>query len=153
MDELATNSGKSAFKPVWGLVVILAGLCVIMGVRSYWHHDIIPWRHDFSLAEKEAQQKGKMRLLDFSSEACEPCEEMNRTTWADARVLAALKNYVPVRIDFLKETELDARLGVEAIPTMIVLDSQGHVVKVMTGGMDAEEFLEWIKGNFSSSPG
>ena len=45
----------------------------------------------------------------------------------------------------MKETELDARFGVEGMPTMIVVDPQGHVVKAITGLMDAEEFLGWMK--------
>jgi thioredoxin-related protein len=60
-------------------------------------------------------------------------------------VAAALAGFVPVKIDFLKETELDQKYGVEAIPTMIVVDGNGKVVKATTGGIDADEFLEWLK--------
>jgi thioredoxin-related protein len=133
------------FKPVWGLVAILLGLCAIMVVRSYIWKDIIPWRHDFAAAGIEARKKGELRLLYFTSDFCDPCEQMKRTTWADSRVAAALAGYVPVKIDFLKETELDQKYGVEAIPTMIVVDGNGKVVKATTGGIDAEEFLGWVK--------
>lgn len=144
-----TNSDKpakngSAFKPAWGMVLILFCLCIIMWFRSYLHCDLIPWRGDFAAAETEARDSHRPRLLDFSSEFCEPCEEMNRTTWADRRVAAALKNYVPVRIDFLKETHFDERYGVQAIPTLIVLNPDGRVLKATIGYMDADEFLKWL---------
>jgi thiol:disulfide interchange protein len=142
----ASSPPTNPFKPVWGLIAILLGLCAIMVVRSYIWKDIIPWRHDFAAARIEAQKKGEPRLLYFTSDFCDPCEQMKRTTWADRRVAAALAGYVPVKIDFLKETELDQKFGVEAIPTMIVVDSDGRVLKATTGGTDAGEFLGWISG-------
>jgi thiol:disulfide interchange protein len=152
MNVLATSRQQAnPFKPVWGLVAILLGLCAIMAVRSYIWKDIIPWRQDFAAAAMEAQQKGEPRLLYFTSDFCDPCEQMKRTTWADSRVAAALAGYVPVKIDFLKETELDQKFGVEAIPTMIVVGSNGQVVKATTGGINAEEFLNWISGTARQS--
>lgn len=146
MNVTATSPQQAnPFKPVWGLVAIFLGLCAIMVVRAYVWRDIIPWRLDFTAAATEATKKHEPRLLYFTSEFCDPCEQMKRTTWADRRVAAALTGYVPVKIDFLKEIELDREFGVEAIPTMIVVDSNGRIVKATTGGIDAEEFLEWVK--------
>ena len=137
------------FRPAWFLVAVLIGLCGIEAVRSFVWTDIIPWRHDFATAAVEAQQHHALRLLYFSSDYCDPCERMRHTTWADHRVAAALTGYVPVKIDFLNQRPLDHQFGVDGIPTLIIIDSNNHVLKAITGGMDADEFLNWLNGNAS----
>lgn len=134
------------FRPTWFLIAVLIGLCGIEAVRSFVWTDIIPWRHDFTAAAAEAQQHHALRLLYFSSDYCDPCEQMRHTTWADRRVATALSQYVPVKIDFLNQRPLDHQFGVDGIPSFIVVDSENHVLKATTGGMDADEFLQWLNG-------
>ncbi|HEY1685057.1 MAG TPA: thioredoxin domain-containing protein [Tepidisphaeraceae bacterium] len=145
IDSETSAKKANPYRAVWGLLAILIGFAGIAIVRDWVWRDTIPWRENLAVGETEGQREHKLLLVEFSSGFCEPCEQMERTTWADKRVKEALEKFVPVKIDFLKETELDKKYGVEAIPTMMVMDDQGKVVRATTGEMDAEEFLGWVR--------
>ncbi|HWB53554.1 MAG TPA: thioredoxin family protein [Tepidisphaeraceae bacterium] len=147
MDKSPNSSTvqKHPFRPVWLLVALLTGLCGIMLARSFIWHDIIPWRENYTTATREAQSRDVPRLLYFTAAYCEPCEVMGRTTWADQRVADTLKNYVPVKIDFPSQGNLDAEFGVDGTPTLVVVDPRGHVLRAISGELNADEFLHWLK--------
>jgi thiol:disulfide interchange protein len=79
---------------------------------------------------------------------------MGTSTWSDKSVDAAMRDYVPVRIDFDKNAELDHRFMADetGIPLMVVLDSSGTPVKAHVGYLDAEDFLTWLKSPASQVP-
>ena len=61
-------------------------------------------------------------------------------------VEAALRAYVPVRIDVMVQTPIALQYNAEALPMYAVLDGEGRVVKSTAGYMNADEFLAWLKG-------
>jgi protein disulfide-isomerase len=101
----------------------------------------IPWRTDFTAALAEARASGKPVLIDFTASWCPPCKVMKHQVWPDAEVAQAASAFIPVMID-VDEPGNEAvaqRYGVRGIPTILVVDADGRVLReaafMSKGGM------------------
>ena len=134
------------FGPLWFILFALAGLWAVIGVsRLTAAKEIVPWRDDFAAAQAEARQTGKPMFLYFTAAWCGPCQQMKRTTWTDGDVEAALREYVPTRVDIDRRTDLAMQYQVESVPQFVVVDGDGAVVKRNSeGALPPEDFLGWL---------
>ena len=90
----------------------------------------IEWRTDLDAALVEARLTRKQVLVDFSADWCPPCIAMKHDVWPDPAVERALtQSYVPLLIDVDRDDTVAGRYGVGAIPTVLVLDETGRVVR------------------------
>jgi thiol:disulfide interchange protein len=90
----------------------------------------IAWRTDLDASLTEARQSGKLVLVDFMADWCPPCIAMKHDVWPDPDVERAVAaSYVPVMIDIDRDGRTADRYGVRGIPTILVLDGNGAVVR------------------------
>ena len=113
--------------------------------------EVIPWRPTLAAARTEAQSQHKVILIDFFATWCGPCKAMARTTWADPKVASALGNIVPVQIDVDKHEDIARQYGVEVMPTLMLVDAQGTVIRSYTGGLESDELIGWVNGKQPAS--
>lgn len=111
----------------------------------------IQWDRSLDQALLESKRTGQPILVDFSASWCPPCQVMKHEVWPDAEVIAAVeKGYLPVLVDIDRPENRAAaeKYGVQSIPTIIVVDSQGTVLD-QTGFMTASGTLDFLADNAS----
>lgn len=119
-----------------GLVVIMVAVQWPMLKGLYYRaagappQTSIQWRTDLPSALLEAERTGKAVLVDFTADWCPPCIVMKHDVWPDDGVEEAVaQSYVPVLIDVDNDSTAVERYGVGGIPTVLVLDAAGQVVR------------------------
>jgi thiol:disulfide interchange protein DsbD len=152
-----------------GLVLLVYGFLLAMSATQ-GNHLLQPWAHtnaatqsstvfftpvktltDVEAALVSAKSSKKMLLLDFYADWCISCKEMEKETFQNKAVMAALKNFIVLRADVTKGDIADKQLlqhfQVIAPPTFLIFNSQGQPIKNLTrvGQMDATEFLKYLK--------
>jgi len=105
----------------------------------------IAWRTDFDGALAEARSANKRVLVDFSADWCPPCVAMKHDVWPHPQVTRAVDaGYVALLVDADRDTVLAARYQVSAIPTVLLLDGDGRVVKRNDGFLPRAGMLRFL---------
>ena len=81
-----------------------------------------------------------MKVLKFYASWCAPCKGL-------AMVVEGIKDSIetPIEdIDIEQNLEMAAKYGVRSVPTMVVVNEAGEVIRRKTGMMNEEELLEFI---------
>jgi thiol:disulfide interchange protein len=119
-------------------------MAVKMGVAAPPGH--ILWHTHWRNAEQNGKKTGRLLLLDFQASWCPPCRLMDRTVWTDRNVARLVKrHFIAVRedIDSPDGKAAARKLGVEVLPTILVLDGQGNIINVAQsmGARQTRRFL------------
>ena len=122
---------------------MLAACAALLAVSAAHAAD---WTEDYAAAVKQAKEKHKMILLDFTgSDWCIWCQRTDKEVFATKEFKDfADKNLVLVKLDFprarpmpeatkTQNAKLMEKFGVEAFPMLIVLDSHEKVVFTQAG--------------------
>ncbi len=104
-------------------------------------------------AKEMAISQNKYIFIDFYADWCVPCRWMDETTYSDQRILKALKTdfvSVKVNIDDFDGYSLKEEYNVKVLPTVIVLDNNGKVVRRFEESMSPSKMndvLAQLSGN------
>ena len=105
----------------------------------------VPFSEGRPFAEvlRRAKAEGKPVMLDVVAAWCGPCKIMDRTTFADAGVVAwAKKAVVPARVDAEKGEgrKIAARYQAYSFPTVVFIDGNGNEIDRLVGAYGAADF-------------
>ncbi|WP_316802980.1 thioredoxin family protein [Pedobacter nototheniae] len=101
--------------------------------------------NSLELVLKKAKSEHKYIFVDAYAVWCGPCKLLKATTFKDKKVADFFNtNFVNLSIDMEKGQGLmlAEKWGVEAYPTLIVLDTDGNIVFSKIGYIEAKELLE-----------
>ena len=109
----------------------------------------LPFTRIKSIDELDAAIKaanGKTVMLDFYADWCVSCKEMERFTFSDEKVKAALNNTVLLQADVTENNEADQallkRFGLFGPPGIIFFDTAGkEITPKVIGYKNTEQFL------------
>lgn len=89
------------------------------------------WQSDLPSGLAEAKKQDKLVLLRFTAKWCAPCRVMDASVWPDQKVRRALsRDFLPVLLDIddAAAVKVARKHGVQAVPTLLVLNGNGEEV-------------------------
>jgi tetratricopeptide (TPR) repeat protein len=89
----------------------------------------------------DAKAQSRPLVVYFRSEVNATCQQMERETFADPRVVTLLAAQVCVRVDFDKQRDAADRYAVRDVPVVIWFRADGTPRDRIDGPQDAEVFL------------
>jgi len=128
------------------VLVALAGLGTVMGTGC----QSVRWNYDYDLAMKTAAEQRRRAVVYFATGTHPECREMDWKVFTDARVREMMREFVPVRQDFLFHRPEADELGVTQVPTLVVVRPDGTVAGIHPGKLSPEELRFFlIKNRFN----
>ena len=128
MEAMATTARSSMaclYTRVRKRVLFLVACCCLIGPSAFPQESKkqIQWKKKYNTASAVASAEFRPILIYFTSENCAWCNALEKTTFADQDVIAAIPPFVPVRIKIEENREFAALFGVRGTPTIIFLSS------------------------------
>ena len=108
------------------------------------------YEYHISEAVKKAGDK-KVVVIDFFTDWCTACEELDKYTWSDAKVKDFLENKaVFLKLNMTPKTDEAKKIlqkySVIGFPTVVILDGKGNEIKRFSGFKKPDEFLKITEG-------
>lgn len=134
-----------------GLGIIIVITAVVLMVFS--QHSVsdnqsnadITWQTNLDSAIQDAKNTNKPVFIDFYSEGCSYCKELNESTLSDPNVKKKLsQNYVTVDINTDQNPNLASQYKIYSLPTLVILNSNGQEIKRQEGYVSSDQLLSWI---------
>lgn len=108
--------------------------------------ETMAWRSDVSAALREAQGSGRPVLVNLGATWCPWCRFMKHDVWPNPEVGAAVRaGFIPVDVDIDRDPATASRYEVDSVPTLLVLDQDGRVVR-RSGFLDAGDLVTFLNG-------
>ena len=134
---------------VWPVLpnAIMQPVNKVLGLQAASH---LPFQRIKSIAELDAAIKnanGKTVMLDFYADWCTSCKEMEKLTFSDAKVIAALKDTLLLQADVTANNADDQallkRFNLFGPPGIIFFDKTGVELKTrVIGYKNADDFAQ-----------
>ena len=118
--------------------LILTGMLMFSFVDAY----AISWKSNLEIAQRQAEIKRKPVLVDFYTDWCGWCKKMDRDTYSDAKVKKLALEFICVKINADKHSDLVKKYNIRGYPQTIFFDSSGKVIKRVSGYQGPTDFVK-----------
>jgi thioredoxin-related protein len=126
--------------------MVVCGASMVLAMTSPLAAQEVPWRTDYNGARKEAKEKNKPIVLDFGIDGCDPCKQLDASTFRDPAVVKALtERFVAVKVNASKDPELAKALGITSFPTLVFAAPNGKILGQQDGYVDAAHFSQQLE--------
>jgi thiol-disulfide isomerase/thioredoxin len=121
-------------------------ICSVIAAAAPAEAAEISWRTDFRRAAAESRKQQKPLLVEVTASWCGYCHKMFKQTFSQATVADHVNScFVPVAIDADADQKLVDTIGVQALPTTLVLSPDLRVLKKITGFQSAEQLQRQLE--------
>jgi len=101
----------------------------------------IKWQKDLRAAQKMAIEQDKPLMIVFGANWCTYCHKLERETFGDKRIATVIeREFIPVHLDYDKETKVVKMLEVEKLPCTVFLTPQADFLHKSEGFANVKEF-------------
>lgn len=101
----------------------------------------LKWQTSLKTAQKVALEENKLILVVFGASWCTFCHKLERETLADKKIITLVeREFVPVHLDFDRETRIAKLLDVEQLPATVVLSPQADLLLHHIGYLEARAY-------------
>ena len=114
--------------------------------------ELIGWEKDLETGLARAKREGKPVLIDTWATWCVNCRILDKKTFRNAAVAAEAERFVPIKVQLEKAgspttKQFMARFWLKhySLPTTLLLDSTGHVRRVMQGVVGPDDMLDEMR--------
>lgn len=103
----------------------------------------VKWQNNLKSAQKLAIEQNKPIMIVFGATWCPPCRKLEKETLSDKRTVAIIeRDFIPVHLDYDKETKIVKILDVERLPCMIILTPDADLLHKSVGYSEPKEFQQ-----------
>ncbi|MGH7202202.1 MAG: thioredoxin fold domain-containing protein [Planctomycetaceae bacterium] len=101
----------------------------------------IAWQRNLRVAARESGRLGKPLLVEITAEWCGYCHKMEQQTFRDEQIVRHVNHcFVPVTLDADRDPRIVEQMGVEGLPTTVILSPDLKVLAKITGYQTADQF-------------
>ena len=112
--------------------IILSIVCISTSLSFAGKYKLVYHEGTLKTAKNLAETENKLLLVKFYADWCVPCKWMDETTFSDPDIVNKINNNfvaLKVNIDDFDGFSLRQELAVSVLPTLIIYDSKGNMVK------------------------
>lgn len=101
------------------------------------------WVSGFESGLEQSQITQKPLLVVFGAEWCSWCRKLERELASEAAATVR-DEWTLAKVDVDEEEELASKYGVQALPTIVVVDTTGAKIESIEGFMPMDQLAEWL---------
>lgn len=134
------NMLGSSFKKVLPFVLILILVLSVIPLNtenSQGQTDGVRW-YSYSEGLSKAKEEGKPVFIDFWASWCGPCQQMEDEVYPDQDVIEKSRDFINIKVNVDENGDLAGEYGVDSIPTLVFLNSDGEEVSRNVGALSAD---------------
>lgn len=141
-----TSPGFRKVKLILSLIAVIAGTWLIKpdsGVQT-----MLNWQTYNTRVLLKADEEGRYVMIDFYSDSCVPCKELDAITFRHPEVVDILENFTLIKVDLTRGgSELIKEYNIKGFPTVIFLDPDGRELRSfrLLGYENPEAFVKRLK--------
>lgn len=107
----------------------------------------VQWNTSLKSAHKIAIEQDKPLLIVFGASWCTYCHKLERETLSEKHIVAMIeRDFVPVHLDFDKDSKVAKILEVERLPCTVILSPQADLLEKHEGYSKSPEFQRLMQG-------
>jgi thioredoxin 1 len=105
----------------------------------------IQWNNNLNSSMNTAQNSNKLLFVDFYADWCGYCKQLDEKTYSDGKVKQVMaQKYVAVKVNVDQNPDLASKYSVYGLPTLIIMDSNGNVIKRLEGYQSPSQLLSML---------
>lgn len=127
-----------------GLVILLLLVsdAALAGKKS---EGLIKW-HSFDSAQQQENAEKRKFMVFFHADWCAYCHKLEKNAFSNQEIADYINtNFVPVKVDTMKESQTAARFGVRGLPDIRFLTPEGEGIAKIPGYVENKQLLTLLK--------